>query len=748
MKHLAFVSQELYPLTAGGIGRVLYNILFSMAEADRKRSIVILVGERFDLLLASATFPEVRFECLDDVSQLQESERFPPRHAYSNTEWHWRSVCVLRKLLKLEREGIEFDYIEFPDWGALGFASTQERLFSAALSQATLAVRLHSTEGVLHSFEAHRTNKNTLALYDIERKTLRDCDRVIAQLMPIADYNCELYGFDPAEWMARVVVHAAPVLTDRAPRAKPLRITLDTPLLFTSKFQQFKAPDVFVRACVGFMRLCPEYSGEVRFLAHNTDAEIFSYVRSLIPADLAGRFHFYDSIPHGLREQIIADGIAVFPSRFESFCLAAYEASLLGASVVLNENNPAFGDNTPWRDGENCIKFCGTVDSLVGSLKRLFSGTCDLVSVSRPADIEPWRMARGVKTTCPSGGAAEIPLVSVIIPNFNLGRTLPYTLRSVVESNYPNIEIIVFDDASTDPQTIEMVRRLEDCGNNRALRIFHAGYNRGLAGARNFLIGRARGKYILPLDADDLISTDFISKAVGALERNLDYDFVIPQTAYFSEARNEVPRQQSQYLDFAIFHGEAVACGFFENRFSTATMLTRRVLFDEIQYREEFRALEDWELYLRSAIAGKRFIVSNEIHFFYRRRCKSMIGALADPLEKEMRYDELRRSQVLQAGGLKIPAYVFSALEREAMAANQVSASNDRELRRLNCMLSENGNEIRRLTEELNALSSSEAVRIGLRAANFMNKRTPWLLRPFRALINARDRMNKSAVNR
>ena len=61
---------------------------------------------------------------------------------------------------------------------------------------------------------------------------------------------------------------------DQAPRANSLRISLDTPLLFASMFRWLGAPDLFARASVGFMRLRPEYTGEVHFLAPTTVREL------------------------------------------------------------------------------------------------------------------------------------------------------------------------------------------------------------------------------------------------------------------------------------------------------------------------------------------------------------------------------------------------------------------------------------------------------------------------------------------
>ena len=556
MKHLAFVTMDFYPLTTGEIGRIIHNMLVAMPSSDRARTVVILVGEALDLGLARVAFPEVRFEGLDDVVEVRDSDRYPPKNAYGQTtEWHWRSVCVLRKLLKLEQEGLAFDYIEFPDYCGLGFAATQEKLFEGAFSQAALAVRLHGTEGIAFSTEARPTGRATLVMYDIERKALRDCDRVIAPSMPVADHYRSFYGFDLSEWASRIVLHSFLVLVDNAGIAKSCAVSSDIPLLFLSDLRRAKAPDVFVRACVGFMRLCPEYTGEIHFLSQDKNPEVGGYVEKLIPSDLSHRFKFHDSpVPRAEREQMVSQGVSVFSSLCESFCLPAFEVSLVGGVVLLNGANPAFSELTPWRDAENCIKFDGTVESLVGALQRLFREGPELAPVSPPSDTVPWQAtAPPVEFKGLTEGDAEAPLVSVIIPNFNLGAYLPYTLSSVAASGYPNIEIIVCDDASTDPQTIELLGCLAQDFKDRSLTIVYAKYNRGLAGARNLAIRKAKGKYVLTLDADDLISPEFIAKAVAALERNSDYSIVVPQAAYFPHERTEIPQTQSEYVGFLSF---------------------------------------------------------------------------------------------------------------------------------------------------------------------------------------------------
>ena len=110
-------------------------------------------------------------------------------------------------------------------YGGLGFGATQEKLFEGAFAQATLAIRLHGTEGIVLSTEARPTGRATLAMYDIERKSLRDCDRVIAPSMPVADHYRSFYGFDFSEWATRIVLHSFPVLVDNAGIAKSCAVS-------------------------------------------------------------------------------------------------------------------------------------------------------------------------------------------------------------------------------------------------------------------------------------------------------------------------------------------------------------------------------------------------------------------------------------------------------------------------------------------------------------------------------------------
>jgi GT2 family glycosyltransferase len=94
------------------------------------------------------------------------------------------------------------------------------------------------------------------------------------------------------------------------------------------------------------------------------------------------------------------------------------------------------------------------------------------------------------------------PLVSIIIPAYNAGSNLEPTIRSALDQTWPEIEVIVVDDGSTDG-SLEVARRFE----GPRLRVI-AQNNRGSCAARNAGAQAANGDYLQFLDHDDLLAPD------------------------------------------------------------------------------------------------------------------------------------------------------------------------------------------------------------------------------------------------
>jgi glycosyltransferase involved in cell wall biosynthesis len=105
------------------------------------------------------------------------------------------------------------------------------------------------------------------------------------------------------------------------------------------------------------------------------------------------------------------------------------------------------------------------------------------------------------------------PLVSILIPAYNAERWIVETIKSALRQTWPNKEIIVVDDGSTDC-TLAVARRFESNG----VRVITTS-NQGAAEARNRAFSLSRGDYIQWLDADDLLSPDKIERQMQAAEK-------------------------------------------------------------------------------------------------------------------------------------------------------------------------------------------------------------------------------------
>jgi O-antigen biosynthesis protein len=118
----------------------------------------------------------------------------------------------------------------------------------------------------------------------------------------------------------------------------------------------------------------------------------------------------------------------------------------------------------------------------------------------------------------------DYPLVSLVIPCFKCGKFIEQAIQSVLSQTFADIELIVVEGGSTNACTVAEMRRLESLGLPKTQFYFRS--DRHLAGDnRNFGISRARGRYVVCLDADDSISPIYIEIAVFFAEV-FGYDIV------------------------------------------------------------------------------------------------------------------------------------------------------------------------------------------------------------------------------
>ena len=199
------------------------------------------------------------------------------------------------------------------------------------------------------------------------------------------------------------------------------------------------------------------------------------------------------------------------------------------------------------------------------------------------------------------------PLISVLIPTFDYGRFLATAVDSVLAQTYPNVEVVVCDNASTD-DTAEVAARY---ANDPRVRYVRNERNIGLVPNFNRALALARGEFVLWLSADDWILPRHLARLhdVFAHEPAID---VVFSTVYFADAQGRVFSMRSEEgqlpFDYVDVRDELPEMLLGVSQMCLPATLFRRALFEELGAMDEGIAIAaDWELATRVALAGKRF---------------------------------------------------------------------------------------------------------------------------------------------
>lgn len=207
------------------------------------------------------------------------------------------------------------------------------------------------------------------------------------------------------------------------------------------------------------------------------------------------------------------------------------------------------------------------------------------------------------------------PHISVIVPCYMQAHYLDTSLKSVLDQSYNNWECIIVNDGS--PDDTEAVA-LQWCEKDvRFKYVFKE--NGGLSSARNSGIKTATGTYILPLDADDLLHEDYLTKLVPVLDSNESIGIVSCYTAIFIN-------NSSNVIDELKPKGNNVNNLLYQNQL-IATSLYRKSLWTAVGGYDEtmLNGFEDWEFWISTTKLGSSYTIIPEFLFYYRKAKKSML---------------------------------------------------------------------------------------------------------------------------
>lgn len=219
------------------------------------------------------------------------------------------------------------------------------------------------------------------------------------------------------------------------------------------------------------------------------------------------------------------------------------------------------------------------------------------------------------------------PRVAVIIPCYNDGAVLPEALASIQEEE--PVEIVVVDDASTDPATRALLASLEADGT----RVVRHAVNQHLSAARNTGLAATSAPYVYPLDADDRTVPGVLAKMADRLD-------AVPSAAVVAGDYDEFGDQDLRRAVPETLDPFRIA---YANEYPVTAMFRRTVL-ERVGGWRRIRGYEDWDLWMALAERGERMEHLGEGEPIYRRRLHGTRMLTEVKSRHRSAYLELRRS--------------------------------------------------------------------------------------------------------
>lgn len=213
--------------------------------------------------------------------------------------------------------------------------------------------------------------------------------------------------------------------------------------------------------------------------------------------------------------------------------------------------------------------------------------------------------------------------VSVILTCFNQETYLAEALDSVLNQSYPYWECIILNDGSTDrSEEIAMQYVAKD---ERFVYVYQE--NQGVVAARNNAIKASKGKYLLPLDGDDILSPKYLELAVDILDRFHDVILVCCDVCKFGDDSGKMLLPEMTRRNI-LWSGCCVSSSMF-----------RREAFDIIGgYKEDMESgWEDWEFFISLMETDGKVYKLNEVLFYYRILNCSRDRIINDVLREQLR---------------------------------------------------------------------------------------------------------------
>lgn len=631
-----FLTTEFPPAFGGGIG--MYTDIASRMMSQQGHDVTVFVSD--------AEEKEERV-----TEYLQYIRFLPQNYEIYSYMGHWPAVAYIMWLKikeQIQKQGPP-DVIEAQEYNATAYYLLQyKHMGEELLANTKVVVHCHTP-----TFELNKINHRPEYQFPeywigrMEQFCLRSADGVLSPSQFLKDQLTQQFGWLPPE-KVQVIPLPFPEMTQSwdADRHQDA-------ILYSGRLEYRKGILQFLQCMEqlwqeGVPTKLITYGGDTFFAPRNK--MLGDIIREKYRHRIQeGLLEIHASIPpQELEGHICKARIAVVPSLYENFPLTSVTALSLGVPVLVSrqggqaemvEESGKNGLIFDWDIPGDCLEKLRqilampkgdlaqmaengrarirTLTSFTENLARRMEYFTQILQQEEGGRLYPFNCAMNPSPIPAGMPTGQKDKLSVVVPFYNLGSTIDATVNSILASTYPDMEIVIVNDGSTDGASLEKLEQIQKA--HPEIVVLH-GPNQGLALARNTGAQAAKGEYVVFLDADDAVEPGFYARAVQLLKRHSNVGFVYSWVRYFEGSKDLWPTFSTEFPYFAL-----------SNMLAAFAVLRRDVFLAFGQNRPDMEyGMEDYDAWLSIAEKGYGGLCIPEPLNLYRVRKNSMARQFND----------------------------------------------------------------------------------------------------------------------
>ncbi len=654
-----FLVASECPPVAGGIASYVGNTASMFVDAGHKITVFARSNESRVLKDGNLTFIEIQAKDLYKISAngVEERSEKHPSFPYNVMGfWSALSYQLADEVINYIQKNGKPDVIETEDYSGLGYFLIQRKLMGCPeLQGVPIILTLHSSKYML--YPANKMPSYQLESYWVgrmEKFCTLAADGIVAPTHYIANQARAAIGSSLDIEIIPLPVPKQFLVNEKLPQSQPNV----GDIVYFGRLEVRKGVIELVKACSelwekGIKFTLTAIGGDTWY--HSKGCDVKTYLKQKYSKYInSGNLVIHPPLKHPeLHKRVAQAWCVVIPSLWENFPNTCLEAMLLEKVVLASDSGGHYEMLVSGDMQAGFIFSWSTKDDFSTKLQKVLNlsivENLDVGKKARETILKisgheqvlekrrnhiqkvidkanyPINILYPSVNYLPHGKIcypkflpstdSEKGIISVCIPFYNHGKYIEETIDSVFLSNYPNLEIIILNDGSTETQSIEVLDKIQDkYQENRNFKIINQ-ENQGVASARNKMAEIAKGEYLAFLDSDDKISPTFYSEAVKILNKYENVGFVASWIKEFGDSQGVWVAWNTEF-PYLLCHN-TLTVGTVVRKQAYLSSGGMNILLDE--------NLEDYECWINMSKQGWLGVVIPQIHYFYRIHATSRL---------------------------------------------------------------------------------------------------------------------------